>query len=304
MTERLAPCNGIEIAYETFGDPGDPAVLLIMGLGSQMIVWDARFCGLLAAHGYHVIRFDNRDSGHSSKIEGGPKPNPGAALFGSTRSASYALEDMAADALSLLDHLGIKSAHLVGASMGGAIAQSIVIHHPDRVLSLCSMMSPTGRIWAEFPSLRLLRELMNARATDRAGYIEEFVTLFRTQGSPGYPFDETWTRSVAEASFDRGVDHVATDRQSVAVFSSINRRPALHGVRAPTLVIHGTADRLVPPRAGRYAARAIRGARLMEIPGMGHDFPPVLWQRIADAIADNAARAGATARRINPLTAE
>jgi pimeloyl-ACP methyl ester carboxylesterase len=292
MAEQIAPSNGIEIAYETFGNPADPPLLLIMGLGAQMVVWDVDLCAAFVGRGFYVIRFDNRDSGHSTKIIGGPKPNPAAAMCGSTRSASYSLEDMALDALGLLDHLGIPAAHVVGGSMGGAIAQTIAIHHPHRVLSLCSAMAPTGRLWAELPSLPLLWRLMNTRATDREPYVEEFVALWRAQGSPAH-FDETWTREIAELSFDQGVDHTATDRQAVAVFGSTDRRPSLGKIAAPTLILHGSLDRLVPPRAGRYAARAIPGARLLEIPTWGHDIPPALWPTIVNAIATNADRAGA-----------
>jgi pimeloyl-ACP methyl ester carboxylesterase len=295
MTEHLAPVNGLSIAYETFGDPADPAMLLCMGLGSQMVLWDAKFCDLLAKHGHFVIRYDNRDTGHSTKITGGPRPNPALAfLTGSARSGSYSIGDMADDAGGLLDHLGLAAAHLVGVSMGGAIAQTVAISHPTRILSLCTIAAPTGSWRRELPSLRLASRLSNAKATDRQGFVDGFVELFRAQGSPGYPFDETWTRGVAELSFDRGIDHAGVERQAVAIFTSDSRRPLLHTIDTPTLVIHGTHDRLVPRRAGRFAAAAIPGARLLEIEGMGHDLPPALWRTITDAIADNANRTTTT----------
>ncbi|WP_405138433.1 alpha/beta fold hydrolase [Nocardia sp. NBC_01388] len=292
MVERIARCNGIDIAYETFGDPAHPTVLLIMGFGSQMITWPVEFCELIAARGYQVVRYDNRDTGHSSRITGGPTPNPLATiLFGGRKSASYTLEDMAGDALGLLDHLGVDKAHIVGGSMGGAIAQSIAIDHPDRLLSLVSVMSPTGRLfWKEIPDLALLLRLLTVDDKTRKSYVEQGVAVWRAQGSPGEPFDEAWTRGMLEESWERGVDSEGTARQLVAILSSTDRRPLLRRITAPTLVLHGTDDKLVRPRAGRYAANAIPGARLVEIAGWGHDLPPTLHRRLADELADHADR--------------
>ncbi|MUL67120.1 hypothetical protein BOO86_21785 [Mycobacterium sp. CBMA 234] len=301
MTEQIAPCNGIQIAYETFGDRADPAMVLIMGMGSQMVTWPTEVCDILAARGYFVIRFDNRDTGHSSRITGGPKPNPLAALlFGSGRSASYTIEDMSQDVLGLLDHLGIDKAHMFGGSMGGVIGQSLAINHPDRVLSLASAMAPTGAsIWTEMPKLSLLLKIIrlvgnqtgNALGDAREKYVDQATAIWRAQGSPGEPFDEAWTRAMHAESWDRGVDLEGSARQTVAIASSANRRPLLRKIKAPTLILHGSGDKLIPPKAGRYAANAIPGARLLEIATWGHDLPPTLWKYIATAVADNADRA-------------
>lgn len=293
MTEHIAPSNGIEIAYETFGDPADPTMVLIMGLGSQMVTWPVEFCEKLVARGYHVVRFDNRDTGHSSRITGGPRPNGAAAiLLGSARSASYTLEDMSLDVVGLLDHLGVEAAHVAGGSMGGAIAQWLAINHPERVLSLASIMAPTGRLfWKEIPDLRLLVKLTTVNGKTKEAFVDQATAVWRAQGSPGQPFDEAWTRRMHGANWDRGVDHVGTARQLVAIFSSVDRRPLLRKIKAPTVVIHGADDKLVRPKAGRFAANAIPGAKLVEIPGYGHDIPRGLWRRLTDEIADNADRA-------------
>lgn len=290
MVEKIAPCNGVDIAYETFGDPGNPTMVLIMGFASQMITWPVEFCEMLAARGYHVVRFDNRDTGHSSRITDGPKPNPLATLlFGSGKSASYTLEDMAGDVLGLLDHLGVDKAHMVGGSMGGAIAQALAIHHPERVLTLTSAMSPTGRLfWKEIPNIPLLIKLMTPAGKTRESYVDHGTEMWRAQGSPGEPFDGARTRQMLEQSWDRGVDPVGAARQLVAIFSSADRRRLLPSITAPTLVMHGSGDKIVPPKAGRFAAAAIPGARLVEIPTWGHDLPPTLWQRISGEIADHA----------------
>jgi pimeloyl-ACP methyl ester carboxylesterase len=295
MSEQIAQANGIAIAYETFGDPSDPPLLLVMGLGMQMIHWDPAFCELLAGHGFRVIRFDNRDTGHSSKIESSRRPNVLAAMAGNSRSAPYRLNDMADDAAGLLDHLEIEAAHVVGASMGGMIAQQLAARHPDRVLSLCSIMSTTGARVAGLPRLGVLGILFRKAPRDRDAYVEHFLRIFRRIGSPGFALDEERARNLARAGYDRCFYPAGVERQLVAIVASGNRTADLRRITAPTLVIHGRDDPLVPLRAGRATARAISGAQLLVIDGMGHDLPREAWPQIADAIDRNAARAGTPA---------
>jgi pimeloyl-ACP methyl ester carboxylesterase len=291
MAEQIARANGMEIAYETFGDPSDPPLLLVMGLASQMILWDEELCQMFADRGFHVIRFDNRDVGHSTHVRGAGKPKVLRAMVGVTRNPAYTLEDMADDAFGLLDELGIEAAHVVGASMGGMIAQTMAIRRPERTLSLASIMSTTGNRRAGIPRLRALMVLLRKAPRDRDSYIEYVARLFKIIGSPGFDRDEQWIRKLAGESYDRGVDRGGPARQIVAVQASGDRTRALAGVRAPTVVIHGREDPLIPVRAGRATARAIPGAELIEIEGMGHDLPRELWPRIVEAISENAKRA-------------
>jgi pimeloyl-ACP methyl ester carboxylesterase len=291
----VAPANGIEIAYETFGKPEDPALLLVMGLGCQLILWDEELCRMFADRGFYVIRFDNRDIGLSSKIEGGPQPNVMAAIAGDASSASYTLEDMAGDVAGLLDHLGIEAAHLVGVSMGGMIAQQLAISHPERVLSLTSIMSTTGNPEVGQPLPQAIPALVGPSPSDRAGYVDFSVQVFKTIGSPGYPPEEEWLRRMAEASFDRCHYPVGFMRQLVGIIASGDRTAALANVRVPTLVIHGEDDPLITVSGGEATARAIPGAKLMKVPGMGHDMPRELWPQFVDAIVANAERARAAA---------
>ncbi|HKF79267.1 MAG TPA: alpha/beta fold hydrolase [Thermoleophilaceae bacterium] len=291
MAEQVAKRGAIEIAYETFGDPASPPLLLVMGLASQMILWDDEFCQMFVERGFHVIRFDNRDVGRSTHIRGGPKPKLLRAMAGITRDPHYTLEDMADDALGLLDHLGIGGAHVAGASMGGMIAQTMAIRRPERVLSLASIMSTTGNRRAGMPRLRALAVLLRRAPRDRDSYVDYVARTFEIIGSPGFDRDEASVRKLAAESYDRGVDRGGPARQIVAVQASGDRTTALAGVRAPTVVIHGTDDPLIPIRAGRATARAIPGAELIEIEGMGHDLPREVWPRIVDGVARNAARA-------------
>ena len=289
-TERLARANGIELAYDTFGDPADPTMLLVMGLGMQLIHWDPDLCRLLAGRGFHVVRFDNRDVGHSTKVEGGPRPRPFHALLGLDGRASYTLEDMADDAAGLLDELGAGAAHVVGASLGGMIAQTLAIAHPDRVLSLGSVMSTTGRGYVAMPKPRALRVLLQRPPRERERYVEHFVRVFRAIGSPGYPTDERRLRQIAAAGYDRCFYPPGTARQLVAVSASGDRTASLRRLLVPTVVVHGRDDPLVPIQAGRMTARAIPGAELVEIPGMGHDLPRQVWPTVVDAVVRNARR--------------
>jgi pimeloyl-ACP methyl ester carboxylesterase len=292
VDERFATVGDVELCYETFGDPGDPTMLLIMGLGTQMIAWHEEFCRALVERGYFVIRYDNRDSGRSTHFDSVPPPTPGELLRRRIRRPAYKLADMAGDAGGLLDHLDIGAAHVVGASMGGMIAQTLAARHPERVLSLASIMSNTGSRWSGQAAVRVWPLLLRRPKAGKEAFVERIVKVFRAVGSPGFPTDEAWVREMAALGFDRGADYAGTARQLDAIIASGHRIADLRRISAPTLVIHGTADKLISPSGGRATARAIPGARLMRIEGMGHDLPRGAWPRIINAIAENAARAG------------
>jgi pimeloyl-ACP methyl ester carboxylesterase len=293
VKELTAPANGIELAYQAFGDPADPALLLIMGLGVQMLGWDEDFCELLAERGFHVIRFDNRDVGRSTQISGGPRANVLAALSGDLSSASYTLSDMAEDTVGLLDHLGVERAHLVGASQGGMIAQTLAIERPERVLSLTSMMSMTGEPSVGQPHPEALPALLTRPPADKEGFVDFVVAAWRVIGSPGFEADEGALRVRAAASYDRGIFPDGTSRQLLAILASGDRTQALRTLDVPTTVIHGTDDILVDVSGGKATADAIPGARLELIEGMGHDLPAQLWPRFVELIVENAERARA-----------
>ncbi len=261
-----------------------------MGLATQMIGWHEDFCGELAERGFRVIRYDNRDIGHSSKLENEPVPSRGQMLFGYGNPA-YKLSDLAADAAGLLDALEIDSAHVVGASMGGMIAQMLAIEHPDRVRSLASIMSGPGTLATRLPRLRAFGTLMREAPSGRDAAIEHTVKVFEVIGSPGFETDEDHLREVAGMSYDRSHDRRGIARQLHAITTSKARARSLKQVRLPAVVIHGDKDPLVRYSAGKATARAIPGARLVTIPGMGHDLPREAWPRIIEAIAENAARA-------------
>ncbi len=288
--ERIAAVNGIEIAYEEFGDPDGEPLVLIMGLATQMIHWDEEFCGLLGERGYRVVRFDNRDIGHSTKLDEAGMPGNGAMMFGYGKPA-YLLSDMATDTVALLDHLGIEDAHVVGASMGGMIAQQLAIDHRQRVRSLCSIMSTTGDRRFRFPRWRAFALLMAKPPSSREGYVEQAVKTFKVIGSPAYPMNEERFRGLVGRAYDRSFHPPGVARQLHAVNCSGNRTRRLRGLDLPALVIHGTVDPLVRPIGGRATARAIPGARLRMIEGMGHDLPPELHRTFADEIDSNARRA-------------
>ncbi len=289
--ERLAPANGIELAYQEIGDPQGEPLLLIMGLATQMIAWDEELCAMLAERGFRVVRFDNRDIGRSTKIESAGVPGRAAMLFG-RGPAPYLLHDMAADTAGLMDHLGIESAHLAGASMGGMIAQTVAIERPGRVRSLVSIMSSTGNRWLGLPAWRAFGTLFARPGEGREAAIEHTVRTFKTIGSPGYPMDETRFRELAAASYDRSHSRAGVARQLYAVTASGDRTPDLERLRLPTTVLHGDSDPLIRPAAGRATARAIRDSRLRIFDGMGHDLPPDLWPDFVEEIAATAARAG------------
>jgi pimeloyl-ACP methyl ester carboxylesterase len=294
VTELRAKANGIELAYETFGDPSARPLLMIMGLGAQMLWWDDDFCRLLAERGFYAVRFDNRDVGLSTRLSHVPPPSVRALLLRDTRRAAYTLDHMADDAVGLLDHLEIPAAHVVGASMGGMIAQTVAVRHPDRALSLTSIMSTTGGRKVGQARRRVLPVLLRRPPADRERYVEHAMRTFRLIGSSGFPRDEQRAREMIGRCYDRCYDPAGTGRQLLAIIASGDRSQALRKIDAPTLVIHGEDDPLIDVSGGKATAEAIRGSELMLIPGMGHDIPPQLWARIADAIAVNADRAPAT----------
>jgi pimeloyl-ACP methyl ester carboxylesterase len=285
-----AKSNGIELEYDTFGNPDDPALLLIMGFTAQMTAWDEAFCRLIADQGFHVIRFDNRDVGLSSRIDG-PDPDLGAVMNGDASSAAYTLDHMADDAAGLLDALGIAKAHIVGASMGGMIAQLVATRHPDKTLSLCSIMSTTGDRAVGQASPKAMAALMSPPPASRDEAIERGVTTGRVISSPVH-FDEAKAAKRAAEAYDRAFDPKGVQRQMVAIMASPDRTPALAAVTAPTLVIHGAADPLVTPSGGEATAKAVPDAELRVFDDMGHDLPEPLWPEIVDAIVANAKRAG------------
>ncbi len=290
-----AQVNGIELEYETFGDRGARPLLLIMGLGAQLLLWEEEFCAELVGRGHYVIRYDNRDVGLSTKLEHAGEPNVlevmQAAAAGRPVEVAYTLDEMADDAAGLLDVLGLDTAHVAGASMGGMIAQTLVLRHADRVRSLTSIMSTTGNPDLSLPQPDALGALMRPRVKERDGAIEQAVSLQRMIGGTGFPFDEERTRRMAARSYDRSFYPVGVARQIAAVLASGNRAPALASVEAPTLVIHGDADPLVPLEGGRDTAQAIPDAELLVIEGLGHEMPPPVWPRIIDAISEHTEKA-------------
>lgn len=290
--ERLAPVNGIELCYQEIGDPDGEPLLLIMGLATQMLAWDEELCAMLADCAFRVVRFDNRDIGRSTKIDGGGVPSRADMLLGRRRAVAYLLGDMAEDTFGLMDHLGIESAHLVGASMGGMIAQTMAIERPQRVRSLVSMMSTTGNRWVGMPAYRALGALFARPSRGREAAIEHSVRVFKTIGSPGYPMDEERFREMAGRSYDRSHSRAGIARQLHAITASGDRTPYLERLDLPATVLHGDSDPLIRPAAGRATAKAIRDSRLRIFEGMGHDLPRPLWPRFVEEIAATAARAG------------
>ncbi len=291
MSEEKARAGDVEVAYESFGDPGQPTVLLIMGLGVQMLGWDERFCEMLAERGFHVVRFDNRDVGRSTWIEDAPPPDLAGAMAGDHSSASYKLSDMADDALGLLDALGVDAAHAVGVSMGGMIAQTLAIEHPERVLSLTSIMSTTGDPNVGQATPAAMQMLMSPPAGDRDGFADGSVAIYSMIGSPGFEVDAEGIRDRALQSYDRGYNPLGVARQLVGILASGDRTEKLRDLDVPTQVIHGADDPLIDRSGGEATAAAIPGARLEVIEGMGHDLPRELWPRFVDLIVENAAPA-------------
>ncbi|HKR50342.1 MAG TPA: alpha/beta hydrolase [Pseudonocardiaceae bacterium] len=292
MQSTTVVSTDIEIAYETFGAPGGRPLLLVMGLGAQMLEWHPDLCATLAAENFFVVRFDNRDVGLSTHLHDAPSPNLDAAMNGDISSAAYRLEDMADDAIGLLDALGLDQAHVVGASMGGMIAQTMAIRHPDRVRSLTSIMStPCLGIGASTPAVQAAFSAPSPAS--RAERLEWTVALFKVIGSPAYPMDEAWLREVAGQSYDRNFDPTGVIRQVLAIYASGDRTAALTRVMTPALVIHGEADPVFQLPAGRATAAALPNAELLVVPGMGHDLPRAIWPTLVAAISRLADRAEA-----------
>jgi pimeloyl-ACP methyl ester carboxylesterase len=289
-TAAMASANGIELCYDTFGDRAAAPLVLIMGLGAQMVAWDREFCGLLAARGYFVVRFDNRDIGLSTRFAERGVPNVLAMLAGQGKAdaAPYTLRDMAEDTVGLMDALGIRRAHVVGASMGGAIAQELAIHHPDRLITMTSIMSSTGEPGLPQPTPQAMEVLLTPAPTDREAYFARYRQTWRVLRGPGFPLDEARDAERAAETFDRGLNPAGAARQLAAIVASGNRRDALASVKLPTLVIHGDADPLVNVAGGIATAGAIPGAKLLVIKRMGHALPISMWPEIIEAIAAHA----------------
>lgn len=281
--------NGIEIEYDTFGKPSDEPLLMIMGLGSQMVLWHEDFCGMLAERGHYVIRFDNRDVGLSTKLEELGTPDImqmiAALMEQKPVTAPYSLDDMADDAVGLLDALRIDRAHVCGASMGGMIAQTVAIRHQRRVKSLVSIMSTTGDRSVPPAKPEAMAFLVTPPPADRDGLIEHQVKLWRTIGSPAFPFDEDFIRARSAMTYDRCFYPQGQVRQLAAILAHGSRRERLKSVRVPTLVIHGVDDPLVPVEGGKDTAAHIEGAELMLVEGMGHDNPRPVWPGAVEAIS-------------------
>jgi len=286
--EAFVSANGLTLCYETFGDPANPPMLLIMGMGAQMVGWDDEFCEALAARGFRVIRFDNRDAGKSTRFDHAGVPDVASAM---TRawlrmpvSAPYLLDDMASDVVGLLDALHIEKAHLVGASMGGGIAQILATHRPQRVLSLTSIMSTTGDSALPPPEPQAMAAVFQRPPADLHRYVEHYVQTWRILRAGEFPEEGPRDRARAARNHARGLNPAGAARQLLAILASGSRRRALHNVSAPTMVIHGDADPLVPLAAGVDTAEHIAGAELLVLEGMGHALPMRLWPRIIDGI--------------------
>jgi pimeloyl-ACP methyl ester carboxylesterase len=290
--ELFAPgAPGVELCYQTFGSPDDDPLLLVMGLGGPMTWWDPEMCLMLAERGFYVIRFDNRDTGRSTKVPGRvTRSMLVRAYAGRPVRTAYGMRDLAADAFALLDHLGLPAAHLVGVSMGGMIVQTMAVEQPRRVLSLTSIMSTTGKRSVGWQHPRLLPSLLGRRGRGRTAYAEGSAQIWALIGSPMYPTSAEDTLAMANETFDRGWSAGGVLRQMMAVITQENRSARLHAVRVPALVIHGLEDRMVHVSGGRATAAAIPGAELLLVDGMGHDLPPALFETFVDAIRRTADR--------------
>lgn len=286
--------NGISLEYDTFGQPEDPPLLLIMGLGSQMTRWHPDLCQMLAAKGLYVIRFDNRDVGLSTHLDAAGLPDMAAVmaamLEGKPAAVPYGLEDMAADMIGLMDGLALPAAHICGASLGGMIAQTAALAYPERILSMTSIMSSTGNRSLPPATPEAMGALMSPGATDREGAARRTAEIAAIIGSPAYPAEPAELRERALADFDRASDPAGVARQMAAAATQPDRRSGLKALSLPALIIHGKADPLVPVEGGIDTHEAIPGSELMLLDGMGHDLPRALWPQITTGIAELARR--------------
>lgn len=290
---RVLVSTGVELEYDTFGSASDPALLLVMGLTAQLTAWDEQFCRMLAAGGRYVIRFDNRDCGLSTKFDG-QAVDVGAAMAAAFADAPppsvpYLLSDMAADAIGLLDQLGIERAHLMGASMGGMIVQTMAIEHPQRVSSMVSVMSQPGELEVGQPTPEAAVAIMSPPPTDRAAYIESSLTWQVWQSKKFR--DDNLSRERAARDFDRSFYPEGGQRQLAAIYASGRRTEGLQQLQVPTLVIHGRDDTLIHPSGGIRTAELIDGAHLLLVADMGHDIPEPLWPLVVDAVLSHTSRA-------------
>ena len=290
----LADTGAVSIAYETFGSPEHPTVVLVMGIATQMLAWPDGFCQAIADAGFQVVRFDNRDVGLSTHLHDAELPEVDLA-GGGERTAPYLLADMADDVAGLLDALGLERVHLVGLSMGGMIAQEVALRHRDRLISLTSIMSTPSANVGE-PTPEAIGVLLSPSASTVEEAVARALETYRVVGSPDYPTDEVWLSAMAEESFRRSNDPKGVVRQFAAILASPDRRPGLRELDLPTLVIHGDADPLIQPDGGRETAAAVPGARLVTYPGMGHDLPEPLWSAIVGEITDHARAAQESAQ--------
>ncbi|GAB2876074.1 alpha/beta fold hydrolase [Nocardioides pacificus] len=291
--ELFAPVSpDVELCYQTFGDPADEPLLLVMGLGGPMTWWPRELCVRLADAGFFVIRYDNRDAGRSTKL---PQRVTRAqilqAFLGRPVRPPYSLSDLARDGIGLLDHLGITSAHVAGVSMGGMIVQTMAIEHPGRLRSLTSIMSTTGKRTVGWQHPRLLPIMIAPRKPGREAYAEGTIAMSKLIGSPGYPEDDAELRRRGEETYDRGVSQAGVLRQMLAILTQPSRSQPLRSLRIPAAVIHGLADKMVHVSGGRATAAAIPGAELVTIEGMGHDLPQGLFDTFVDVIRRTADRA-------------
>jgi pimeloyl-ACP methyl ester carboxylesterase len=287
--------DGLQICFQTFGDRTGRPLLLVMGLGGPMTWWPEELCRRFAFEGYFVVRYDNRDTGRSDRYTQGHRVRRTdlvKAFVGVRSAAPYSLSDMALDGLAVLDELGIEKAHVCGVSMGGMIAQTLAIEHPDRVLSLTSVMSSTGHRLTGWQDPRLLPRLLGRSGRTREEYVEQSARFSGIIGSPGYRDPVERARERAGDTWDRGISLSGVMRQMLAILTQPDRRKALGAVTVPTTVLHGLSDRMVHHTGGRATARAIPGSHLMLVPGMGHDLPSGLWPTYVDAVNQSAQRAG------------
>ncbi len=292
QSAQMAKSNGIELCYDIFGVPDAEPMVLIMGLGAQMVFWEDDFCRDLAGRGFRVIRFDNRDIGLSTKMSGGKPITPieflKLRIFKVPPQSSYKLWDMAADVIGLMDALEIAKAHIVGLSMGGAIAQEIAINYPERVLSLTSIMATTGNPKLPNPTKEAMAMLFAPAPKTKDEYIARFASNWKILRGASFPQDEAKDRERAEKTFARGLNPAGVGRQFRAILASGDRSPRLTRIKAPTLVIHGTIDPLVKPDHGKSVAAHVPGAKLLLVEGMGHALPIPMWPKVIGAIADHA----------------